>query len=77
MQTEMSLRARSHPDYVDNPRAVIIVAREFGVSREVALVPDGMEVKAGDSVVFDGAYWDPENSCRYIPNLIRAPATVG
>lgn len=77
MQTEMRLRAKSNPAWLDNPRAVIRVQREFGASREIALVPEGMSVEIGEAVTFDGAHWDREHACMYVPNLIRKPARVG
>ena len=76
MRTEMMLRAQSDPALRDNPRAVIEVPRPLGPSREIAVVPDGVTVDVGESVEFDGGYWDPGNPCAFVPNLVRkAPAT--
>ena len=76
LRTEMMLRGLSEPALRDNPRAVIEVIRPQGPSREIAVVPGGMSVVIGEAVEFDGGYWAPENSCVFVPNLIRkAPAT--
>ena len=77
MRTEMLLRALSDPALRDNPRAVIEVLRPQGPSREIAVVPDGMTVGVGESVEFDGGYWDPGNPCAFVPNLVRKPAATG
>lgn len=77
MRTEMTLRALSDPALRDNPRAVIEVIRPQGPSREIAIVPDRSTVEVGESVEFDGGYWDPGNACAFVPNLIRRAAPTG
>ncbi len=77
LRTEMLLRGLSEPALRDNPRAVIEVVRPQGLSREVAVVPDGMAVVIGEAVEFDGGYWSADNSCVFVPNLIRKQPATG
>lgn len=77
VRMEFQLHAALNPDYLDNPRAVIETSRGDVSGREVALVPEGVTVRVGDRVAFDGAYWDPLSACRYMPNLIRPDAPTG
>ncbi len=77
LRMEARLRARLTPALRDRPRAIVLFSSGEAAIQNVAFVPDGLDVGVGDRVTFDGARWDPDNACQYVPNLIRKPGPMG
>ncbi len=68
-RTEVQLHANINPGYISNLRAVV---SPDGQKRIVAIVLASITVKAGDQVVYSGAYRDQSLPCHYMPNLISS-----
>ena len=77
LRMEARLSARLAPSLRDRPRAIVLFTGDMAAIQTIAFVPDGLEVGIGDRVMFDGARWDPDNACQYVPNLIRKPGEIG
>ena len=71
-QTQAMLHGEIDPTYIYNQR--IIVRLDNGQTRALIL-PEGMQVHAGDRVQAQDTYRNPALPCHYVPNLI-VPASL-
>ncbi|HEX5243259.1 MAG TPA: hypothetical protein VFW23_08330 [Tepidisphaeraceae bacterium] len=69
-RTQANLGMEISPDYVGNARSLVHLDGAARGSRTIYLVPQGMNVHAGDRVEVVGGRIDPALPCHYIPNLI-------
>ena len=70
-RTQASLGMEISPDYIGNVRSLVHLDGAAQGSRTIYLVPEGMNVHAGDRVEVVGGRIDPNLPCHYIPNLIK------
>ena len=67
---QQTQRMAINPDYLSNARSLVHRDGSLEGSRNVYLVPQGMNVRIGDRVeIIDGRI-DPSLPCHYLPNLI-------